>query len=82
MAFENNNNFANFEQKLGEASEPEEVIGEEPLQRKHEQQSSKKELVSSAMKEDFDASFNPGFHTFGNFGGQSSASVLWGQRKN
>ena len=37
--------------------------------------------ISGSMKEDFDASFNPGFQNFGDFGGQSSASVLWGLKK-
>ena len=35
-----------------------------------------------SMKEDFDASFNPGFGSFGNFGGQSYASILWGNKNN
>ena len=85
--------YANFEQKLGQVQnnfgqnvttyqEP----GSNFWQQNKEPVSVKKPLGLSAemggsMKKDFDESFNPGFTDFGNFGGQSYANILWGNKK-
>ena len=37
--------------------------------------------LGGSMKKDFDESFNPGFTDFGDFGGQSYARILWGNKK-
>ena len=82
-----NTNFGNFEQKVGKISQDEEPVNAEDKvkkvnKRKVVNNTNDEEGISgSSLKEDFEASFNPGFKNFGDFGGQSSASVLWGLKK-
>jgi len=81
-----NTHFGNFEQKVGKISKDEEqAVVEDDTKKIDKQKFAKVENddkpISGSMKEDFDASFNPGFKNFGDFGGQSSASVLWGLKK-
>merc|ERR1712029_1126634 len=87
--------YANFEQKLGQVQNNnfgqnlttyQEPVSSNFWQQNKELVSVKKPLGLSAelggsMKKDFDESFNPGFTDFGNFGGQSYANILWGNKK-
>ena len=73
-----------FEAKLGQLEAEPKTGPSEALETKHEkvvEEAEKVEDVSSSMKQDFDANFNPGFGSFGNFGGQSYASILWGKKR-
>ena len=78
-----NTNFGNFEQKVGKISPDEEsAVVEDNVKEVNEQKVvNDTDDKGSSLKEDFEASFNPGFKNFGDFGGQSSASVLWGLKK-
>ena len=84
--------YANFEQKLGHIETDfrqnvttyQEQVSD--FRQNLEPVNVKKPLGLSAelggsMKKDFDDSFNPGFTDFGNFGGQSYAQILWGNKK-
>ena len=84
--------YANFEQKLGHIEADfrqnmttyQEQVSD--FRQNLEPVNVKKPLGLSAelggsMKKDFDDSFNPGFTDFGNFGGQSYAQILWGNKK-
>ena len=85
--------YANFEQKLGHIENNDfrqnVTTYQEPVsdfRQNLEPVNVKKPLGLSAelggsMKKDFDDSFNPGFTDFGNFGGQSYAQILWGNKK-
>ena len=91
---QNTDHLGVFEQKVGEvegdgdSGAAEEVtVGEQEEGVTRDVHSKVSEAVSESggggsMKEDFDASFNPGFGSFGNFGGQSYASILWGNKNN
>lgn len=84
--------YANFEQKLGRVENNDfrqnVTTYQEPVsdfRQNLEPVSVKKPQGLSAdlggsMKKDFDDSFNPGFTDFGNFGGQSYAKILWGNK--
>ena len=64
-----------FEQKVGEVVRPGETV-------EHVAKlTSEEEEKNSSFRVDFNKAFNPGFNKFGEFGGQSAASVLWGEQK-
>ena len=79
--------FGAFEQKVGEfdpkstKNEPENGENRYSGAKSDTNESQSQDGESSVLKQDFEESFNPGFKSFGTFGGQSSASGLWGQRK-
>ena len=79
--------FGTFEQKVGEfdpkspENEPENGENRYSGAKSDTNKSQSQDGESSVLKQDFEESFNPGFKSIGTFGGQSSASGLWGQRK-
>ena len=70
------NHISQFEQKVGEVvrHREEPVVQSGPNLRSEEEK-------KTSFKVDFNNAFNPGFNKFGEFGGQSAASVLWGEQK-
>ena len=83
-----------FESEPQQLSEFKQKVGEAENERKDpnitEQDSASKavepvvqsdEENKASFKVDFNKAFNPGFNKFGQFGGQSAASILWGEQK-
>ena len=74
-----------FKQKVGEAeNEKRETknITEDSASKPVEPViASDEEENKASFKVDFNKAFNPGFTKFGQFGGQSAASILWGEQK-
>ena len=70
-----------FKQKVGEAKTDREDtnITEDSASKAVEPIITSEEDAS--FKVDFNKAFNPGFNKFGEFGGQSAASILWGEQK-
>ena len=67
-----------FTQKVGEVDKPrQEVVAAV----RSDPELASPEENNSSFKVDFNKAFNPGFNKFGDFGGQSAASVLWGEQK-
>ena len=72
-----------FKQKVGEAKTDREDtnITEDSASKAVEPIIRSEEENSASFKVDFNKAFNPGFNKFGEFGGQSAASILWGEQK-
>ena len=72
-----------FKQKVGEAENEREDtnIAEDSAKKAVEPIIRSEEVNSASFKVDFNKAFNPGFNKFGEFGGQSAASILWGEQK-
>ena len=72
-----------FKQKVGEAEaeKKETIITEDSASKSVGPIIASDEENSASFKVDFNKAFNPGFNTFGQFGGQSAASILWGEQK-
>ena len=72
-----------FKQKVGEAEteKKDANITEDSASKVVEPSVGSEEENSASFKVDFNKAFNPGFSQFGQFGGQSAASILWGEQK-
>ena len=72
-----------FKQKVGEAENDKEETNttQESASKAKEPIIPSEEENSASFKVDFNKAFNPGFNKFGEFGGQSAASILWGEQK-
>ena len=72
-----------FKQKVGEAEKEkkEANMTEDSASKVVEPIVESEEENSASFKVDFNKAFNPGFSQFGQFGGQSAASILWGEQK-
>ena len=72
-----------FKQKVGEAENDKEETNftQEETSKAKETIIPSEEENSASFKVDFNKAFNPGFSQFGQFGGQSAASILWGEQK-
>ena len=72
-----------FKQKVGEAENDKEETNttQESASKAKEPIIPSEEENSASFKVDFNKAFNPGFSQFGQFGGQSAASILWGEQK-
>ena len=72
-----------FKQKVGEATNEKKDtnITEDSASKSVEPIMTSDEESNASFKVDFNNAFNPGFNKFGQFGGQSAASILWGEQK-